>query len=54
MAAPVILIVGFGVATAAQTYANGNAKSKSFLRKIVLSKNSRKCPPTAAVGKKKF
>ena len=29
-----------------------NAKSKSFLSKILLSKNSRKYPRTAAVGKK--
>ena len=35
-----------------KTYANGNAKSQSFLSKMLLSKNSPKYPRTAAVGKK--
>ena len=34
-------------------YANGTAKPKSFLSKKLLSKNSRKFPRTAAVGKKR-
>ena len=36
-------------------YANGNAKSESFLSIFLLSRNnSRKYRPTAAVGKKGF
>ena len=37
-----------------QTYANRNAKSKSFLSKLLPSKRSRKYPRNAAVGKKLF